>query len=166
VEPIAYESLLADEFQRRVVRAIALVGVIVGFSRALLGLYQGWYYGLFDSSSPLASANLGPGVRESLLISAVQGMLLGATLVWFASRLLAGRAWAQKAVLMNELCFAGSSFLLSLVRASLQGWNMWSLSSGATIAYNLASSAAMVVGLGASLAFSLLVILILRRRPG
>jgi hypothetical protein len=163
VEPIAYESVLADEFQRRVVRAIAVVGIIVGFSRLLLGLYQGWLYGLYGAASPLGSANLGSGVRESMLISAVQFMLLGASLAWVASKLLTGRARAQQAVLVNELCFAGSALLLSLVRASLQGWDAWTTSSLANIAYNVASGAAMIVGLGTSLAFSLLVILILRR---
>jgi hypothetical protein len=163
VEPLSYEQFATADADERAIRALAIVGMIVGSSRVGLAFYYAWVYGLLLLSPPAPYRALNVSFPQNALMIAnsIEGAVVGLLLVIGAAGLFRRQQWGWKLVLMIELAHVGLRFGLTVLQGLLDRNPAFS-----TGEYLLTYVLGVATNLLNAQAFSLVAILILwRRRP-
>lgn len=150
VEPLAYR-MVAEDIWPRIVRVLAIVGLVVGISRLFNAVLYLWANGILGPSpfggSPIAQSPL-------VVLRILPVFVSGPMIVIAACGMLMNQRWgAQLAVVSEYISLAAFPILLAVIPFQMRG------NPPAIFLYQLCSA---VSGMMASLAFPILLILILR----
>jgi hypothetical protein len=162
-EPLSYEQLVAADADTRAIRALAIVGLIVGSSRIGSAFLYAWLYGFLGlpRPQPYQSLNMGTIWNAFEVAELLEALVAGVLLAVGAAGLFRGRLWGRNLVLRIELIHLGLRFLSAPAQAIVNGPSYYRSGPG----FLLSEALGILMGLINITAFSLIAILILWRRP-